>query len=84
MPCGHEKATEKATPAQIRAFEEALCVRTEPELRHVLAHLYYAIDHVIAQRYSTARMELKSIEGLIFFEGGDDDYEAWLRRKLEA
>lgn len=66
-------------------FSDQICVRTEPELRHVLAHCYYAIEHLIADppRRTLARHELKSIEGLIFFDGGDEDYESWLRSKLK-
>ncbi len=64
------------------AFADALVVKTEPELRHVLAHLYYAIDHLVADRPIMAMNELKSIEGLVFFDGDDDQYESWLQAKL--
>lgn len=59
-----------------------ISVKTEAELRHVLAHLYYAIEHLAAEppRSALATMELKSIEGLVFWDGGDEDIEAWLRR----
>lgn len=60
---------------------DVISVKKEPELRHVLAHLYYAIEHLARRepRTMAAWHELKSIEGLVFFDGDDEDYENWLQ-----
>ncbi len=81
----HTAIDKAATPKRVvaaEAFADALVIKTEPELRHVLAHLYYAIDHLVAGRSLMAQNELKSIEGLVFFDGDDDQYESWLQAKL--
>lgn len=48
-----------------------LSVKSEPELRHVLAHLWYALEAMCRGKCGEALYELKSVEGLIFFE--DDE-----------
>lgn len=58
-------------------------IKLQPELRHVLTHLYYAIEHLIHARPLSAKAELLSVEGLIFFDGGDDDYESWFRQRAD-
>lgn len=59
------------------AFNKALIVKMEPELRHVLAHLYYAIECLAKDCPLGALDNLKSIEGLIMFDG--DEPEDWER-----
>lgn len=58
-------------------------IKLQPELRHVLTHLYYAIDHLIHSRSLSAKAELLSVEGLVFFDGGDDDYEKWFQKRAD-
>lgn len=54
-------------------------IKDHPELRHALAHIYYAIEAVSQGNCKEARYELESIEGLIFWE--DDEH---MTRHLEG
>lgn len=56
-----------------------LVVKREPELRHVLAHLYYAIDALRQGLPRLALLELQSIEGLVFWGTDDEEVERWIR-----
>ena len=61
-------------------FEKTLSIKTEPELRHVLAHIYYSIECLCEEPPCVfgALDNLKSIEGLIMFDGdGARDWESY-------
>ena len=45
-----------------------ISVKEHPELRHVLAHLYYAIEALSSGHSGEALYELRSIEGLVFWD----------------
>lgn len=63
-------------------LSEEVPVKGRPELRHILAHLYMAIECTIRDCPNGALDHLKSIEGLIFFDGDDpQDYEDWYRQQ---
>lgn len=47
-------------------------IKEEPELRHALAHIYYAIEALSNGHAAEALYELKSIEGLVFWDSDDD------------
>lgn len=49
-----------------------ISIKEHPELRHALAHLYYAIEALSRDSKAEAIYELKSIEALIFWE--DDEH----------
>ncbi len=48
--------------------EESICIKDQPEIRHVLSHLYFAIEALTEDHKLEALYELKSIESLIFWE----------------
>lgn len=60
-----------------KIFENQVIIKMNPELRHVFAHLYYAIEAAIEKCPNSAMDNLKSIEGLIMFEG--DEHKDWER-----
>lgn len=62
--------------------EEVLSIKDEPELRHALAHMYYAIEALAKGHRIEALYELKSIEALIFWE--DDDHMTKLLERGNA
>ena len=45
-----------------------LSIKEHPELRHALAHLYYALEALARGDKSEALYEIRSIEGLIFWD----------------
>jgi len=49
-----------------------ISLKREAELRHALAHLYYAIEALAKGAKGEAIYELKSVEGLIFWDDDDD------------
>jgi len=53
-------------------IDEILSIKDEPELRHALAHMYYAIEALSKGHKKEAAYELRSIEALIFWE--DDEH----------
>lgn len=53
-------------------IDETMSIKDEPELRHALAHMYYAIEALSKGHKKEAAYELKSIEALIFWE--DDEH----------
>ena len=57
-----------------------IVILSEPELRHVLAHLVLAIEHAAEGRSRAARMELESVQGLIFYPRSDRATEKLLGR----
>ncbi len=56
-----------------------ISIKKNPELRHALAHMYYAIECLTRGKLDAALFELESIEGLIFW---DDDRD--MERSLEG
>jgi hypothetical protein len=56
-------------------------LKNEPELRHVLAHLFYAIRALRNGQLRLSLYELESVEGLIFWGESDPRIERWLRRE---
>lgn len=61
-------------------------VKMNPELRHVLAHMIYAIDCLVAGNTAEAAYELESIRGLVFWDsdkGQTADAEEWKDRTDE-
>lgn len=56
-----------------------ISIKKHPELRHALAHMYYAIECLTRGKTDAALFELESIEGLIFW---DDDRD--MERSLEG
>ena len=63
-------------------FSDQLVIKMQPELRHALAHIWYAVEALAHGRNVSALAELRSIESLVFFDGDDSDYEAWLKARL--
>lgn len=55
-------------------------VKSEPELRHALAHLWYAIDALAEGCPKVAQMELQSISSIIFWS---DDSNPAIEKYLE-
>lgn len=49
-------------------------IKDEPELRHVLAHIFYAIEALKAGCPLATQFELDGVKELVFW--GDDSYEA--------
>ena len=49
-----------------------MTIKKDPELQHVLAHLWNAIDFTARGESTAAEHELESIAGLIFWD--DDDH----------
>jgi len=62
-------------------FDDQICIKMEPELRHVLAHIYYAIECLAQNAPIGALDNLKSIEGLLMFEGDELDWERFYRKE---
>jgi hypothetical protein len=60
-----------------RDFSDQISIKMEPELRHVLAHLFYALEAVVKKCPQGAMDNLRCVEGLVFFEG--DQPEGWER-----
>jgi len=60
-----------------------LSIKMEPELRHVLAHMIYAIEALVNGDTAEAQYEVESIKGLVFWDsdrGQTADAEEWLER----
>lgn len=55
-----------------------MTIKKDPELQHVLAHLWNAIDYAARGEPSAAEHELESIAGLIFWDD-DDKFVAFTR-----
>jgi len=51
---------------------EKISIKEHPELRHALAHIYYAIEALAKGSKAEAIYELESIEALVFWE--DDEH----------
>jgi len=65
------------------SLDDQLSIKMEPELRHVLAHFYYAIECLIHKQKAGAMDNIKCIEGLIMFDGNDpSDWEKYYYAKL--
>ena len=50
------------------ASNDFINLKEEPELRHILSHLWLALWAVACGRKGEAKMELKSIESLVFYK----------------
>lgn len=66
--------------AECDPFPNQIVIKLEPELRHALAHIWYAIDALAHGCPLVAIQEIKCIEALIFFDGDDQDIESWLKK----
>ncbi len=63
-----------------------ISIKLEPELRHTLAHMIYAIEALANGEPAEARYELEEIKGLVFWdsEGGQTaDAREWLAREQQ-
>ena len=49
-----------------------IIIKDESELRHVLAHMFEAIRMAAKADEEAALYELRSIEGLVLFDGDED------------
>ena len=68
----------------MRIIKEYLIVKTEPELRHIIAHLIFAIECLIDKCPMGAMDNIKSIEGLIMFDGDNPkDWEKYYKNVLK-
>lgn len=54
-----------------------LIVKDEAELRHVLAHMFEAIRMASKGDEEATLYELRSVEGLVLFDG-DDDFRSYI------
>ena len=54
-----------------------IVLKDEPELRHTLAHMFEAIRMASLGDEKATLYELRSIEGLILFDG-DDDFRSYV------
>lgn len=71
----------RAKPALEEDEADPISIKTESEIRHAFAHLWYAVDDLIDGCPLAAREELRSIAGLIFW---DDDSNQGIERWLRA
>ena len=58
-------------------FDKYIVVKSEPELRHILAHLMFAIECLAKNCPRGALDNIKSVEGLVMFDG--DTPQDWER-----
>ncbi len=59
-------------------------VREEPELRHVFAHMLYAIRALAGGHVRVAEYEVAQVEGLVMWDDDSDEaVERWLAAKEE-
>ncbi len=49
-----------------------ITIKNEPELQHVLGHLMEAVEHLSNGQPGAARIELRSIEGLVKFDSPEE------------
>lgn len=64
-----------------------ISIKMEPELRHALAHLIYAVDALAKGDLAEAQYEIESIKGLVFWDsdaGQTVDAREWLARQTSA
>lgn len=57
-----------------------MSIKDDPELAHVLGHLWNAIDFAITGENDSAAYELDAVKGLIFFD--DEDARADYLKRL--
>ena len=50
------------------ASDDFINLKEEPELRHILSHLWLALWALTCGRKGEAKVELKSIESLVFYK----------------
>jgi len=51
--------------------KEQISIKMEPELRHVLAHMSYAIEALAKGNLGEAQYEIESIKGLVFWDNDE-------------
>ena len=63
-----------------------IILKDEPELRHVIAHMFEAIRMASKGDEAATLYEINSIEGLVLFDGDDDfrRYVDGLQRQNET
>ena len=54
------------------ASNDFINLKEEPELRHILSHLWLALWALTCGRKGEAKVELKSIESLIFYKNEEE------------
>jgi len=66
-------------------FEDHVVIKDNPELRHVFAHILFAIE-ALAKNCPTGAMDnVKSVEGLVLFEGDDPvDWESYYQARAKG
>jgi len=66
----------------VQPFDDQISIKCEPELRHVLIHLFYAVECLAAGCPIGCLDNLRSVEGLLAFDGdGPDEWEAFYREQ---
>ncbi len=73
-----EPVTPLAT-VEVDPFEDQIVLKLEPELRHVCAHFFFALEALAHGRPVLALENLRSIESLIMSDGNDANWEQELR-----
>ena len=61
-------------------FENQIKIKSNPELRHVLAHMVVAMQEIIDGHPLSAEENLRSIESVLFYEDEEHELES-LKRK---
>jgi hypothetical protein len=56
-------------------------IKKDPELRHVLSHVYLAIESLAGGHPADCRYELESIRNLVFFSS--DEEQIALAKEIE-
>jgi len=61
---------------------DTLCIREEPELRHFLAHMVFAVRALVGGNNVLAEYELRQIDSMLEWDDeGDACVEKWLRAR---
>jgi hypothetical protein len=55
-------------------------VKSDPELRHILAHMICAMDDLVAGRKRAAEYELHEIRNLVFFTDEEGGFREFIER----
>jgi hypothetical protein len=61
-----------------------ISIKMEPEIRHVLAHMIYAIEALANGNQGEAQYEIEQIKGLLFWDSdaaSAGDMEKWHRQE---
>ena len=62
-----------------------LSIKMEPELRHVLAHMTYAIESLVKGEHAEAQYEIEEIKSAIFWDsdgGQTADAKEWFAQEI--